>query len=67
MGGGQQRVINRKGPPRTPTYEEIHTYVLIYAHTQSSLSHSDMWERRRFNNKHTISPNDVIAAGESAC
>lgn len=58
-------MINREGPPRASTYEEIHTRVC--SHTQSSLSHSDMWERRRFNNKHAISPNDVIAAGVSAC
>lgn len=47
-------------------HKEIYTYALTYAHTQSSLSHSDMWERRHFNNKHTISPNDVISAGVSA-
>lgn len=36
MGGGQQRVINREGPPRTPTYEKIHTYAPTYTHAQSS-------------------------------
>lgn len=43
-----------------------HTYALTHAHAQSSFSHSDVWERISFNNKHTISPNDVIAAGVSA-
>lgn len=66
LGGGQELVINTV-PLGPPTYQEIHTYALTYAHTQSSFSHRDMWDCISFNNKHTISPNDVIAAGLSAC